>query len=447
MIKYPNQKEAAQVLTSLQQISLQITTEDVALLPSLIVLSENDPWWKEMMERLEYTYTWSISTATSVAWVIIAFVFTVIDSFTSVGNNLHTNGQSVGSLWLWLLPLVVGWLWYPVSSRSRLVTALHYANQIAYAASPKPDDLTTTGDGKPVYEPVLARTLSDARAISVLDRREAVYRDQGKSAPIFNYSRFWGWVYVVDQVAEAFENASEHVKQHKSVDGDPWTLEDKWVDIHPANRTGSLEQVRDYCEGDYAQGKRRNWGSPGALKRIAMASLLALGLQWGTTLSSVMVVLYTPTKGLGCRSGAYILYGTLSTVIWMMLLASSSLSHYCSIHSSPHPRSSTFTSVSIAAWTSVFLRRVAVLFAFMNSIWIVTTCIFQFASVFDNCYCNSSVLGWGANKAYNVFIVTSDEIPGVFRAWAGGFVLAGGVVVLFLLFVSFVIESPTEDKR
>ncbi|KAE9383565.1 hypothetical protein BT96DRAFT_1032018 [Gymnopus androsaceus JB14] len=39
------------------------------LLTSLIVLPENDEWWKELSEHLDYTYTWSISAATSIAWV------------------------------------------------------------------------------------------------------------------------------------------------------------------------------------------------------------------------------------------------------------------------------------------------------------------------------------------------------------------------------------------
>lgn len=423
-------------------------TSENGLLSSLIVLSENDQWWDELVDRLDYNYTWSIATATSIAWVAIAFLFTVIDSFTTVGDDLHTNGQGVGSLWLWLLPLVVGWLLVPVCGRARLVTALHHANEIAYVAAPEVEDTAIMEDTKAVYEPISARSISDDRAISVLYRKEAVYRDEGKSAPIFNYARVWGWADTVEEIVEAFEHASKHVKKHVSVSGDPWVLADRWAEIHPSNRVGSLEQVRKYCGEDPYKKVQERRGS-GIVNRVMVASTFALALQWGTTLSSILVVFYTPTKGLGCRSGAYILYGALSTIIWAMLLVSSALSHYCANHSYPHSHRSpsSLSSVSIAAWISVFLRRVAVLFASMNSIWIVATCIFQFTNVFDTCYCDSSVLGWGANRAFNIFIVTKDDIPDVYRAWAGSFVLAGGVVAFFLLFVSLMIEPPTDDRR
>lgn len=452
-IKYPNRMKAAQILTSLQQIPLRVTSED-GLLASLIVLSENDEWWDEMVDRLDYNYTWSISTATSIAWVAIAFIFTVVDSFTMLGQNINSNGQGVGSLWLWLLPLVVGWLLFPVSGRSKLVSALYRANEVACVASSDQDNDSAIMEArKPDFKPIFAKCISDDRAISLLERslRQAVYRDEGKSAPIFNYARFWGWLDVVEEVVEAFERASDKVKKHKSVSGEPWVLADRWAEIYPANRAGFLAQVQAYC-GDHSLKlveRRRRWGE-GAFTRITVASLFALGVQWGTTISSVLVVFYTPTTGLGCRSGAYIIYGALSTLIWAMLLVSSVLSHYCSIHSphddTSHPRPSMFSSTSIAAWISVLFRRVAVVIASVNSIWIIVTCVFQFSNVFDTCYCNSSVIGRGKDKAYNI-IVTTYGIPEMTRAWAGSVVLAGGVVIIFLLFVSLMSEPPTEDKR
>ncbi|KAJ7610687.1 hypothetical protein B0H17DRAFT_1221265, partial [Mycena rosella] len=61
-IDYPNRQHAALMLSNLQQIPLKVTTEG-SLLASLIVLPENDPWWKEVMERLDYAdiHTWTIA--------------------------------------------------------------------------------------------------------------------------------------------------------------------------------------------------------------------------------------------------------------------------------------------------------------------------------------------------------------------------------------------------
>lgn len=41
-----------------------------------------------------------------------------------------------------------------------------------------------------------------------------------------------------------------------------------------------------------------------------------------------MIVWYTPTTGLGCRSGAYIIYGALATIVWAMMLLSSLFTHW-----------------------------------------------------------------------------------------------------------------------
>jgi hypothetical protein len=81
---YPNIRYAVQILSSLQQSPLMVTTG--SLLSSLVVLPDNDEWWSEFVIGLDYTHTWSVSAATSIAWVIIAYIFTLIDSFTTSGK-------------------------------------------------------------------------------------------------------------------------------------------------------------------------------------------------------------------------------------------------------------------------------------------------------------------------------------------------------------------------
>lgn len=78
--KYPNVRHAVRVLSSLQQMPLEISTEH-GMLASIVVLPNNDAWWKELAEGLDYIHTWSISAASSIAWVVIAYLFTVIGEF------------------------------------------------------------------------------------------------------------------------------------------------------------------------------------------------------------------------------------------------------------------------------------------------------------------------------------------------------------------------------
>lgn len=79
--KYPNVGRAIRVLSSLQQVPLEIS-EKYGMLASTVVLPENDTWWQELAEGLDYIHTWSISAASSIAWVVIAYLFTVIGEFS-----------------------------------------------------------------------------------------------------------------------------------------------------------------------------------------------------------------------------------------------------------------------------------------------------------------------------------------------------------------------------
>ncbi|KAJ2932960.1 hypothetical protein H1R20_g4121, partial [Candolleomyces eurysporus] len=134
---YPNIRNAVRVLSSLQQAPLRVTNED-ALLASLIVLPHNDEWWRELIEWLAYPHTWSISAVTSIAWVVTAYIFTVIDSFMGdLTTTINSHGQgSVGSLWIWLLPIVIGWLQLsPKCDEVRVRSAVERANKIAHVAT------------------------------------------------------------------------------------------------------------------------------------------------------------------------------------------------------------------------------------------------------------------------------------------------------------------------
>jgi hypothetical protein len=89
------------IVDGLQQFPLQITNEA----DSLVVLRENDKWWEKLVQWLDYTDTWSLSALASMAWVIIAYVLTVLstfadrNSFDSIGNLTSGifDGHSVGT--------------------------------------------------------------------------------------------------------------------------------------------------------------------------------------------------------------------------------------------------------------------------------------------------------------------------------------------------------------
>ena len=65
--KVPNARKAAVVLSALQHVLVNLRMSEDGLLASLIVLGENDDWWKEMWERAMQTRHWS-APAANVFW-------------------------------------------------------------------------------------------------------------------------------------------------------------------------------------------------------------------------------------------------------------------------------------------------------------------------------------------------------------------------------------------
>ena len=431
-ISYPNRGNAARALVYLQQVPLHITTRD-GLLASLIVLPENDEWWECLVDRLEQTHTWTVAAATSIAWVVLAFAFTIVDSFMNLGKNVNATGQGVGSLWLWLVPVVVGWLWIPVCSYDKLKAAIDKANDLAFKA-------TDVGTPRRAYD------VSHMQAIRMSESTEVLTRDAARTAPVFNYARIWGWSRSVETIARAFEHAGKNARNHVPVNGGP----DQWVlprDRNPAipreNRSGTVRQVQAYC-GFSDRGEMSMPSAPsGMWKRIFIASVFALGLQWGITGSAVVTVVLIPTTGLGCRSASYILHGIISTMIWLALLLSSYLSHCAEVWCDGVPDPG-FNSAKLAKGLATFLRRLSIFAAGCNAIGLVLVCVFQFSNFYSTCYCNSSVLGRGSKAAYSIMVPGNFGYDQMKGGWIGGVVLAGGCVFVFLLFLHLVLE-PTRS--
>ncbi|KAJ7703797.1 hypothetical protein B0H16DRAFT_1638430 [Mycena metata] len=426
-LSYPNVRNAVKVLIGLQQSPLHVNVDD-PLLASLVVLHANDNYWETLEDLLNYVQTWSISAVASILWVIIAYIFTVIDSFLGVVtySTLNSNGQAVGSIFLWLLPIVVGWLQIsPKCDHERVHQAVERANKIAYVASPS-------------GEPRLASELSTKRAIYLSKGTGDVHRDEHCTAPIYNYARFLPWSLSVENVYYAFREASERSQSYEPVDsGLEWekgVKGDRNMRVHPRNRTGSLSQVSDYVKIKAAEFEmnlrpRSRWG-PGVVSRFLLAALLALSLTWGTTGAAVLVAFFTPTKGIGCRSGSYLIYGVNSTLVWMLLVASSLLAHYSTFTVSFKGRYMHTKTTRLAGVLSIILRRLGKVLASLNSVWLILACLFQFGSVFDRCWCNSSV----------PYYVEALNAP-----WIGGVALASGCAILFIGFVNVLINPALPD--
>ncbi|KAK1217198.1 hypothetical protein PQX77_020151 [Marasmius sp. AFHP31] len=434
---YPNRRNAVRVLSSLQQSPLRIAS-DRRLLASLVVLPENDKWWSELIAWLDYAHTWSISAASFIAWVVVAYAFTIANSFTDdIASKTGYSGQGVGAIWLWLIPIVFLWLQISPKCDSAMVRkALDRANEVAYVA------------GTDDHNPVLASRLSSHRAIYLnRDRSQTLYADQHISVPTYNYSRLFTWTEAVREVAACFSNATSHAESFEPVDSEMEWLQGGHLDtIRSENRRGTFVQVVKYCSSPGSQPKLppEIFGhASGVWTRLAIASIAALGLQWGTTGAAFLTVYLTPTTGLGCRSGAYLIYGLASTLVMIMLILSSILAHYASVCSPQDPFRPHLRPLKgrLLAWSSILLRRSGKILGFSNAIWLVMVCVFQITGFFDRCYCDSSVIGRGADKAFMVIKLLDPDVKHMLGGWISGVVFGVGTVVVFTLFMNLMIQN------
>ena len=170
------------------------------------------------------------------------------------------------------------------------------------------------------------------------------------------------------------------------------------------------------------------WGKPvfatGVFQRVVFATILAIGLQWGTTGAAILIHLNTPPKGIGCRGLTFIAYGAIGTVAFLLLLFSSVLAHLIRRQNAREKRSYLKTFIgcvaALARWLGKFI-------AIINGFGILASCIAQFAGVYDNCFCSSTTFVGNSNRVVAFPPSPSDIMQSeVYWYWIGGTVIAFG---------------------
>jgi len=74
----------------------------------------------------------------------------------------------------------------------------------------------------------------------------------------------------------------------------------------------------------------------------------------------------------------------------------------------------------VADW----LRWIGKSLAIVNAIGIIANSMFQYASVYDNCYCDSSVYTWGLSNAFDVISPIQSDFDLARKAWIGALALS-----------------------
>lgn len=291
-IDYPSaavRHSVVRVLSSLQQVPLRVYPGQSARFESLVVHPENDEWWTILAEELDYSQTWSIASATSIAWVVIAYLLTVADSLSNVSQNIEANGQGTGSGWLWLLPIVIGWLVLsPRCDYGRVHDAYHRANRQVFVADS--DDPLAAPTQVTCNFGLTIRPSPEWK----LDGRNVASPDELRIPPVFNYARIFPWYQNVYLTFLIYRAAWRKSNRHIGVDG-------KHISGNVRNgfpregRLGTRDQIVRYCRPDDREYLGDVLWPRGLFFNMIVASLMSLQLQWGTTGAAVLVLWFTPT--------------------------------------------------------------------------------------------------------------------------------------------------------
>ena len=411
LITYPNSNLAAQTLGELQQVSL-IFPEEEHVLPSLIVLPANEIWWRRLAHGLDYMIpTWTLASVASVLFVVLADIFNWVGMFFSGPTG---GGGPLSSLWLCFLPILIGYLQLsPKSQSGRIRRAFNHANSSFHVT-------TDEGKLKPGHGSLLIKVQTACR--------DPIDEDEISSAPIFFYARALSWLRMVRKVADGFDAASQRASDYHT-DGIP-----------PSKR----QQVIDYCKSE----DQIDENTPEFFNIFLTSAFLAILLQWGTTGIAMVPMYLAPPKGLchliiivefrslkylgfGCRAGAYLLYTCVSTLIWLLCVVSSILSHS---YKTSQKRT---TTSAIVRGLSIAFRRMAKVLATVNAIGLFVTAIYQYSNLSNDCWCISGKLSL-RQKAY-VVVIFSNNSMGI---WILGFVMSFLAAGLFLLAINLLRRRP-----
>jgi len=458
-LKYPNSKAIAAVMSAFSHVPIRISSNPT-LLPSLIVLPHNDGYWNLLHKEVEKTRRWSIPLVMNFVWVVFATLLTVIGSFyTPITGDV---GYAIVATWTYLLPLIMGWLYVGSQPEpNHLRDSLEAANQLAWVATDQKDGPAPAGDiaGQPTH------------AIELMngDEEEGLARkDELKTVPVFNYARAFIWSTNAHQVLSMVKRASSKAALRIPVDSYGPGRSADWVVGSPGsvaaeNRLGTDEQVIKYCTAvtpfERVLGTpspiiplgpvsprtpntsiallpfypppvptRPSRWAPGIWSRVALAALLALGLQWGTVGAAVAIHYWKPPVGLGCRAVSFLMYGVAATLSFFLCLTSSILAHISRPQGDlqywrPLPH----------AWVNfgaVFCGYLGKGLAVASGIGIITVSFFQTSGIFSNCFCASMTLD---NGIHDVYLLAINYVigPGVIRVWIGGLVLSFSTAFLF----------------
>ncbi|KAF2117030.1 hypothetical protein BDV96DRAFT_644465 [Lophiotrema nucula] len=490
------------LLQEAQQVPLRASQER-GWLSSLIVSPKNQAWWRSLKRRLTRTRRGvTFSLVAQILAAAVAWLFTIASGFIeSRGDRVVANQLSSGTLWVWLIPVIWGWVTVGTQSSSDSIDEALRAD-IAYRAKEPPIQsetaVTDKGEQRGIMvrsglaiQPHRVQTNEAAFEVPPVTNLELpgwlgadIMGDEKREGPIFNYARVFTWWQLARTIESALTTTVNGIATGQTCKpGQEKTSVRPWnSDRRPEeNLAGDSYTTAQYCGLDLNHGQilaYPDWDEITAdvWKRIFVASVAALFVQWGTTGPGILIAYYTPTVGVGCRSAGYLLYGGLATLVWMLLAASKMFSHAAMLRYQREHRlapSMDFRRVSVVSKTpasprveppsgpqgyerttahsiicglAVVTRLLGKTIAILNAIWLVLSSLLEYTGVYDRCYCKGNETGLGMDRGWLVLFKTDDDLASYATSpWAGG--VAMSILVCLISYCFFWMGSRRSARE
>lgn len=253
---------------------------------------------------------------------------------------------------------------------------------------------------------------------------------------------------------------------------------------------GTTDQLRAYCGFGTASQPHNtfqqypSWSvilaDADLWKRIIVAAGFGLAVQWGTTIPAIIIAYLTDVKGLGCRSGSYLIYGIAGTVAFVLLFASTMFSHAAmlaiqsqggeeegvtgitppswgqgqetaksvgpaSVKDRPITGVGMSAGVSKLAFLAVATRFLGRAVAIGNAFWIILSSLWELVGFYDSCWCEGTTFATGDHAWIVLFKRAMDLSERAEGPWAGGVTMS--FVVAFLSWLGFVLLCRDAKER
>ncbi|KAK2001143.1 hypothetical protein LX36DRAFT_629253 [Colletotrichum falcatum] len=345
-------KHAEVIAEAAQQEPARISKTETSLVERILQPDSENQWGKVAKDLKNTRWKVTLSLVAQLSVAIISWILTAVGSLiTKVGDTEEALVLSSGALWIWLVPVILGWI---------LVGTQNSNNTMSEALE------STSSLGQPVTK--------DKDEVW-LKRMAGFQKQQG---PAFNYARTLTWITFVDQLRGAFRRSNEDGSRQPSASRN-----------NPTNNNNVPDMP--HCEysnlGDLSAEARDIFG-----ENIVFSILMGILIQWSTTILAFILAYETVVKGLGCRSGSYLIYGMLSTAACFLLLLSATLSHFAM-------RNDESRQSALRVRCAVTTRLRGCFFLIANTAWLLLISIWELIGFFDSCYCASTELskkeaGW-----------------------------------------------------